>query len=276
METDKEIIRKILTEEDNSTLAKERLYRLLSETSADDVDDMDTDLIEECVKAIELLEGREEHLSEEKIQAVRESIEQQYQERIKKHRKIFVQKRTPQVAAAVTFIFLTTSAVANALGYSFFHSIVGWGKDTFNLTTKNQTDGTNLNERKTYASLQEVEKNLPAGLLLPTWIPEGFEFKYAEKIIRPENIIVSIYYQDKGDRNVIINASIYDHNGVPRDINFEKDENLVEVYNTENVKHHIFINLGQAQAVWIDENRDIKSCYCTITNCILSLIFQSD
>jgi len=102
--------------------------------------------------------------------------------------------------------------------------------------------------------LQEFEKDLPAGLLLPAWIPEAFQFKYAEKIIRPTNIIVSIYYQDKGDKNVIINASIYDHNGVPKDINFEKDENLVEVYNTENVEHHIFINLGQTQAVWIDEN----------------------
>lgn len=257
MESDKEIIRSILSERDNTALIKEKMYRILYEASSVDDVNMDTDLIDECVKIIDLLEGREEHLSADKIKASQELIEQKYQKWLKSQRKSSMQKRIPQIAAAVLLIFLASSAVANALGYNLIQSIVSWGQDTFHLSTSNQPDGQNLLENKTYDSVEQALKDIPAGIYLPTWFPEGFEFKYAEKFAGPKSTDISLYYQDSAGQHLIINIKIYsdvDDKGTAENVNFEKDENLVEVYTKDNIGHYIFSNLDQIQAVWLEAN----------------------
>lgn len=41
---------------------------------------MDTDLIDECVKTIDLIEGNEEHIPDEKIKAMRQNVDQKYKD----------------------------------------------------------------------------------------------------------------------------------------------------------------------------------------------------
>lgn len=95
--SDKEIIRKILSEKGSDVLEKEKLYRILYEASAVDKISMDTDLIDECIKAINLIEGKEEHLSEEKMKTMRQNVDQAYKKWRSSQRKTLAGKRIAQV-----------------------------------------------------------------------------------------------------------------------------------------------------------------------------------
>lgn len=77
-DNDKEIIKRILSEKESDALVKDKLYRILYEASSTDDVNMDTDLIDECVKTIDLIEGTEEHNFEEKMKNMRNNTEQKY------------------------------------------------------------------------------------------------------------------------------------------------------------------------------------------------------
>lgn len=257
--TDIEIIKKILSEKENDAFMKEKLYRVLYEASSADEADMDTDLIDECVKAIDLIEGKEQNLSEEKIKALRQGIDRKYEDWLKSERKIAIRKRVVQVAACFLIVFFTSSVVANAFGYNLIQSVVHWGQDTFNLSSQNQPGEQgatpNITERKTYGSMDEVIKDISPETLLPEWVPDGFTFQYSEKYASPGNNKLLLYFQDTSDRVIIFDLVIYDdERQAVADINFEKDENLVEVYEIDDSKHYILSNLGQIQAVWSNQN----------------------
>ncbi len=253
--SDKEIIKNILYEKESDTIVKDKLYRILYEASLADEISMDTDLINECVKAIDLIEGKEEYLSEEKVQDMRQNVDLKYKDWCMSQRKIHSKKRIAQIAACFVLIFFTSSVVANAFGYNFIQSVVQWGKDTFNLSTQNQSNGHNGNANivqiKTYSSVEEVMKDLTSKPMLPQWLPDGFTFKYAERFARSNNTNVLLYYQDAADKVIVFDLNIYDDsNKAAANINFEKDDKLVETYEKNNVKHYIMNNLGQVQAVW--------------------------
>lgn len=255
--SDKEIIKKILSEKESDAIVKDKLYRLLYEASSADEISMDTDLIDECVKAIDLIEGKEEYLSEEKAQAMRQNVDRKYKDWCISQRKIHSKKRVAQIAACFVLMFFTSSVVANAFGYNLIQSVVQWGKDTFNLSTQNHSNGqngnANITQIKTYSSVEEVLKELPSNPSLPKWLPDGFTFKYAEKFARSNNLKILLFYQDNTNKAIVFDLSIYDDgNKAAENINFEKDEKSVETYEKNNVKHYIMNNLGQVQAVWSD------------------------
>lgn len=252
--SDKEIIRMILSEKESDVLVKEKLYRILYEASEVDEVSMDTDLIDECIKAINLIEGKEEYLSEEKMKTMRQNVDQAYKEWQSSQHKTLVGKRIAQVAAAFILIFFTSSTVASALGYNLFQSVVDWGKDTFNLSTQSQPveeGNSNVAERKTYSDIQEVIKDIPVKPLLPQWVPEGFVFKYGETFKLQNHSKALLYFQEDSGKVIVFDLSIYvEGEQAVADTNFEKDENLVEVYEKDNIKHYILQNLGQTQAIW--------------------------
>jgi len=81
--TDADIIKEILLEKESTIAAIDKMYRVLEEASLADDISMDTDLINECVKTLNLLEGNEDHLSDEKIKAMKKNIEQNHREWLK-------------------------------------------------------------------------------------------------------------------------------------------------------------------------------------------------
>ena len=76
--SDKEIIKKILAEKESDAVVRDKMYGILFEVSLADDTIMDTDLIDECVKTIALIEGHEEHLSPEAIKTMRLKVDQKY------------------------------------------------------------------------------------------------------------------------------------------------------------------------------------------------------
>lgn len=74
-------------------------------------------------------------------------------------------------------------------------------------------------------------KDLPATPLFPKWLPDGFTFKYAESFTRLDNTNVLLYYQDAAGKFLVFDLNIYeDGNAAAENINFEKDEKPVEIY----------------------------------------------
>jgi hypothetical protein len=261
--SDKEIIKKILAEKESDAVVRDKMYGILFEASLADDTIMDTDLIDECVKAIALIEGHEEHLSPEEINAMHQKVDQQYNDWLKTQRKRRIKKLFGQIAAGLILVFLMSSTVASAFGYNLIQIATDWGKDTFHLSVQNQPDGQNDNinkaDRKTFASIEEVFKDVAAKPLLPGWVPDGFAFKYAEKFSRSDNINVVLYYQNNANEVIVFDYSIYTDKAAAgtsfaQEYDFEKDDSMVEVYKKDNLPHYIFPNLDRVQAVWSSSN----------------------
>ena len=82
---------------------------------ADDIN-MDTDLINECVKAIDLIEGEEEHLPKERITGMRQNVNLKYNGWKKTQQRKKTKKWVAQIAVCIVLALFTSSAVANAFG----------------------------------------------------------------------------------------------------------------------------------------------------------------
>jgi hypothetical protein len=255
--SDKKIIREILAEKERDADVADKMYGILYEASLADEATMDTDLIDECVKAIDLIEGHEGRLDQERIKAMRQKVDQKYKDWLKVQRKRKLKKLLVQSAAGLILVFFMSSAVASALGYNLIQIVADWGKDTFHLSAPNQSNGqdgnNNVADRKIYGSIDDVLQDVAVKPLLPGWVPDGFTFTYAEKFTCLGNTKIVLYYENSAHKNIIFDFEIYEAQ-MSVDTFYEKDDNEVEVYDKNNIPHYIFQNLDQMQAVWVNAN----------------------
>lgn len=255
--SDKEIIKEILSEKERDADVKDRMYSILYEASSADEETMDTDLIDECVKALDLIEGGEERLDQEKMRAMRHKVDQKYKDWLRAQRKHTLKKLLAQSAAGLILVFFMSSAVASALGYNLVQTVVDWGKETFHLSAQNQPDGQNIDhniaDKKNYGNIDEVLQDMAAKPLLPRWVPDGFAFKYAEKFVRLDNTNIVLYYENSAHKTIVFDFGVYTDQA-SADASFEKDDNMVEVYEKNNIPHYIFQNMDRMQAVWTSSN----------------------
>jgi hypothetical protein len=255
--SDKEIIKEILSEKERDADVKDRMYAILYEASSADEATMDTDLIDECVKALNLIEGREERLDPEKIKSMRHKVDQKYKDWLRAQRKHRSKKLLGQSVAGLILVFFMSSAVASALGYNLVQTVVDWGKETFHLSAQNQPNvqdnDHNIADKKNYGNIEEVLHDMAVKPLLPQWVPDGFAFKYAEKFVRLDNTNVVLYYENSAYKTIVFDFEIYTDQA-SADASFEKDDNMVEFYEKNNIPHYIFQNIDRVQAVWTSSN----------------------
>ncbi len=253
---DKEIITDILAEGERDADVVNKMYGILYEASLADEVTMDTDLIDECVKAIDLIEGREENLEQEKIMAMRHKVDLQYKDWLKVQRQRSLKKLFVQSAAGLILFFFMSSAVANALGYNPIELMVDWGRDTFHLSTFDHSQeqySNNLAEQKIHSSIDDALQGAAVKPLLPGWVPDGFAFTYAEEFTCLGDTKIVLYYENSAHKNIIFDFEIYESQMLV-DTFYEKDDNEVEVYDKNSIPHYIFQNLNQMQAVWVNAN----------------------
>lgn len=256
MSSDKEIIKKILLEKESDAIAKDKLYRLLYEASLADDINMDTDLINECVKTIDLIEGNEEYLPEEKIKTMRQNVDRKYRDWQRNNWRSETKKRAVQIAASFVVLLFASSVVANAFGLNVLQLVARWGNDTFNFSSQNQEKKIqNAADRESFSSIDEVFEDISPKPILPKWMPDGFTFKYAEKFTRSDSTNVLLYYENTTNKAIIFDFNVYSADHIATtDTDYEKDDNLVEIYERSNVKHYILGNLDQVQAIWSNLN----------------------
>lgn len=157
-------------------------------------------------------------------------------------------------AAAVALILVLGTVTAKAFGVDIWETIAKWTQETFHFSAwegdEPRTDGV-----LKYGSLQEAL--LDAGInhvLVPTWIPDGYEL---DDIKAEETPTQYIYYAIYRNEEKIIKISVRDYLDTdPQYI--EHSEGLVEVYERSGVQYYIFENEVQIQAVW---TVDSYECY---------------
>ena len=257
-EIHKDIIGKILSERESDKQALEKMYKILNEASEADELTMDTDLIDECIKTIEILEGNKEYVSQEKLLEMKQSVKLKYINPGDKKYKQDYKKKFLRIVACLVLFFSATVAVANAFGFNPVKMIVSWKEDTFNMSSQNGSDIIQNDSALSGVSFDKLEDailDIKPTPMLPVWIPEGFTFKYAEKYERNSNIDLLLYYEDN-NKNIIFDFTIYKNTDInaENEAYFEKDSSDVEIYEKNGVNHYIFSNINQIQAVWTKLN----------------------
>ena len=157
---------------------------------------------------------------------------------------------TAAVIALIVFIPIS----AKALGLDDIWSVFAhWAKETFSFVSGSNTavSEPNVISEEAYSSLQNaLEKSNRNPNLIPTWIPDGFVLEKIEKDVTPIQERYRAFYSNNGKAlEIFIQVYI---NTDPRKL--EQNDNLIEVYESNNIDFYIFTNFNQIRAVWITEN----------------------
>ncbi|WMJ85572.1 DUF4367 domain-containing protein [Anaerocolumna sp. MB42-C2] len=252
-----DIIKSIYLEKDNDIATRDRLYKLLYQASEEDEFSMDTDLIKECVDTINLIEGDNEQISEEKIMITRQNIESQYKKGYKTGKRKHFLKIASMTVASILLVLSLSNVLAYSFGFNIIDVVSNWGADNFNLFTqpKSEAPGNNVTSRVIDTNIKEAFKDINPKPLLPGWLPDGFSFKYVEKYNRKDSINILLYYDNeiKDNSVIIFDYTIYVENQ-GSDISYEKDDRLVEIYKKDGEQYYILENENQIQAIWNDSN----------------------
>lgn len=253
--SDARIIKSILLENEEDTAIRNKLYKLLYQASEEDECNMDTDLVRECVDTLNLIEGEEEKIPEEKIEKMRQNVEVQYKKLNRGAKGKHFLRTVSVTAACILLVLALTNAVAYSFGYNIIDVVSGWGTDHFHLFTGQELSpqGDNLAGRVIDTDMKTILKDMKEKPLLPGWLPNGFTFKYIEKYTRTDSVDLVFYYENKtgSNRVIILDWTVY-HENQGSDISYEKDERLVEIYNKDGNNYYILENGNQLQAVWHD------------------------
>ncbi|MGB8450843.1 MAG: DUF4367 domain-containing protein [Anaerocolumna sp.] len=255
--SDTKIIKSIFLEKDNDITVRDKLYKLLYQASEVDEFNMDTDLINECVDTINLIEGDEVNIPDEKMAEIRQNIELLYKKSFWSAKGKHFLRTVSITAACILLVLSLTNVVAYSFGYNIIDVVSKWGTDHFNLFTgqEPETQGNNITNRVIDTNMNKVLQDIKENPLLPGWLPEGFTFKYIEKYNRKDSINILLYYENEtwNNRVIIFDYTIY-HENPGSDISYEKDDRLVEIYNKDGNKYYILENENQLQAIWHDSN----------------------
>lgn len=105
-------------EKSDKAVIKEKMYRILYEASMSDDVNMDTDLIDECIQPLDLIDGDESYLAEEEKLIFLQGLNEKYRHHQKMQRKRKIIKVTGQISAC--FLLLLTHLAIT------YHGIWGW------------------------------------------------------------------------------------------------------------------------------------------------------
>lgn len=160
--------------------------------------------------------------------------------------------------AAMLVLVIGSSITANAMGFDLWEVIAKWTQETFHFGYIDQPEESNVPKAdydNPCASLQEaLSKNNIDTLLIPTWIPDGYQEGEIEIALTPKHRAFVASY--RGDSNTIIIRLAEYLDSFPMQI--EQSDSLIEVYSADGIDYYIFDNYDQLKAVWINEHYE---CY---------------
>ena len=186
-------------------------------------DEMDTDIIDECVDWILELKGIQVKLSEEEIKRrVRSIIAKQ---NIPKKRKF----RFLYIAASIIVIIFSVQAISiTAFSFNFFD----WTKEQFLtlLGIEEYRDDTSYlaSHSRRYNTVEELEKAENIDIVVPTWLPGDIEIKDISYIYEfDERQVVVAYTDNLTGLSIKFDSLIYNTRGT-------------KIYEKNNVLYYIF------------------------------------
>ena len=234
-----------------------------------------TDTVLEVLKEIEKREGKIpsptldaawENIKKEHLRPVEQGAEAEHETDIenvqsiepktKKSKKIL--PRIAGIAAALAIVlFAAGSLIPQANGSNLWSAFIEWTKEAFGYTKTGEEKRGEIPEQ-----LQELydligEHGIPAGRLLPTYIPEGYEAKTTLCDER-ENATVFLCELNNGNNSIVLQYRLLEDIGAFTE--YQKEDGEVEEYYNHYL-HYIVENTGTYTVTWTDGNME-----CSIQN----------
>lgn len=164
--------------------------------------------------------------------------------------------RVASIVIVFVVLFFAGTGVASAAGYNVFDVVATWTDDIFSFKSKGGSLTTTVPDdaigSATYGSLQAALDACGVDVkIAPKWIPEGYCFSgvSADKL-GDEWYIVAYYDKDNGDSITMVISSLTTASFSA----VEKDTQGMSKYKRGGITHYIMNNLGDTQAVWLNEN----------------------
>lgn len=151
------------------------------------------------------------------------------------------------IAAAVLIVMLVCgSLLACASGHELWAAVTQWTKDAFGFNSSSMPlDGDAL-YRDVNDPRDVLLKYGIATPLLPTWMPEGYEFKEIELMETPTRKVFYVWYMhDLSEIGITIAAL-----STTPILAHEQDEQNTDIYTKNGIDHYIITNLEETTIVW--------------------------
>lgn len=172
--------------------------------------------------------------------------------------KVLSPWRRVAVIAAVLIFLIGATATVGASKFDLFEIIAKWTKETFytgeaGAEVQMDAEPSGISSLP-YAELQALLYGQGTRVhVVPTWIPDGFEYQNFSTFELPQNLDYRVYHHRGEDELVFqIKESL---TGVPLQI--ERSGSLLEVSTLAGIQYFIFENNEQLQVAWVN---DIFEC----------------
>ena len=162
-------------------------------------------------------------------------------------------RRTIASAAIITALVMVPFSV-HALGAErMWNAVTRWAKETFSFIGSNvvNPDEPDSQYRELSYELRDLLISCKhRGDIVPTWVPDGFEFEKVEQDITPVQEIYRARYVN-GEKKIRIRVQTCFDEDIQ---NTEATEGWQDVYIVNDIKYYIVENLEQLQVLWIVDN----------------------
>lgn len=223
---------------------------------------------EELFYIMEVLANRESENPEKQIKSTEEAYAtfvKHYAPEMAEDKPIPFSKRSAvatrwmkRVAVvAIVCVALTAAAVsAKAFVPDFWEKVAIWTKEVFRFESiVNGTEGKEpdiVNNAELDSLRDAVTQHGVTEKVTPTWIPEGYVCADVNANRTPKSLRVTAIYEQNGDQLII--RIRQDMGSAP--VQIEKNEDLIEIYNTGGVDYYIFSNMDSVHIAWVNGEYD--------------------
>ena len=177
-------------------------------------------------------------------------------------RRTFRRKFAAILVAAMVVMILGSTLVANAMGFNLWEYVINWGKETFQIgsgaqvTAEPATISPSQNEANSikpgeFQSLDDAIADLNAAIVVPVWLPDGFEFLSASISDNSQLKTLTTVYEAE-DKVVIFSAAVYSTEDAA--YSYEINEASGESQLIDGNTCYIMTNVNQTRIVWIKSN----------------------
>lgn len=177
----------------------------------------------------------------------------------KKASSFYIPKRIAAIASIVLAVLVSFNfVVVQAFGINLFEVVLKWGEEQLSIIIKN--DNSALNETPNenlyieFQSFDEFIKSSP-DLVLPTYLPNEFDFQYAEKRIDDTYIEYNVVFRNSLlEKQILYSIQEFTNTTEEKEYKVEIDKGYNEEYSYNDVIHYITSNYENYNVVWSYKN----------------------
>ena len=164
-----------------------------------------------------------------------------------RHKSNVIPFRRIAAAAASLVLVFSLSITANAFSFrDVWNAVVTWAQETFSFSMGVEVSEPTPSDTLQYSSLQAVIDEARINVVLPSRIPDGYTLS---EIIIDESPKQEVYIGVFTNNDKMIKITVQSFL-LCRPSQFEKSDELVEVYSQSDIDYYIFCNQNQCQVVW--------------------------